>query len=278
MARLSAKIVVKGKITLLSGLHIGGNNMGMEVGGVNATVVRNPVTGEPYIPGSSLKGKIRSLLEQKAGIFDFMTNQVTHGAAQNGKHDIVKMFGNAKSDNDNIPSKIIVRDCRLHDVDKLNMVKTFDLPFTEVKTEVVIDRIRAVATPRQLERVPAGVEFNMEIVLNVWEETPKEIETPAENGNDEHQQPQVLAENEPAAEALMTNDVKHKLSAAEMLNLLFSGFDLLEKDFLGGKGSRGSGQVKIGIENISNGLEIPEEFEHLKYETKYAASIYGYTA
>jgi CRISPR-associated protein Csm3 len=263
MAKLSDKIVVKGKITLLSGLHIGGNNMGMEVGGVNATVIRNPVTGEPYIPGSSLKGKIRSLLEQKAGIFDFMTNQVTHGAAQNGKHSIVKMFGNAKSDDENIPSKIIVRDCRLHGVDKLNKVKTFDLPFTEVKTEVVIDRIRAVATPRQLERVPAGVEFNMEIVLNVWEETKKEPETADENTG---------------AEPVFTNDVKHKLTAQEMLQLLCEGFDLLEKDFLGGKGSRGSGQVKIGIESISGTREIPKGFEHLTYNHTYAASIYGYPA
>lgn len=273
MAKLSEKIVVKGKITLLSGLHIGGNNMGMEVGGVNATVVRNPVTGEPYIPGSSLKGKIRSLLEQRAGIFDFMTNQVTHGAAQDGKHLIVKMFGNAKSDNNNIPSKIIVRDCRLNKFgpgkdpntseDKLSKVKTFDLPFTEVKTEVVIDRIRAVATPRQLERVPAGVEFDMEIVLNVWVETEKEPEATVDNN---------------VTEIEMTSDVKHKLTAEEMLQLLCEGFDLLEKDFLGGKGSRGSGQVKIGIQSISGDKKIPEGYNHLEYKTCYAASIYGYTA
>lgn len=51
MAKLTHKILVDGGVSLLTGLHIGGNNMGMEVGGVNATVIRNPViTGQPYIP------------------------------------------------------------------------------------------------------------------------------------------------------------------------------------------------------------------------------------
>ena len=244
MVKLTHKIVVEGRITLLTGLHIGGNNMGMEVGGVNATVIRNPVTGEPYIPGSSLKGKIRSLLDQREGRFAKL------GSIENGPDDapeqtLVRFFGNVKGSGDNIPSKVLFRDCRMIGADiLLKKVKTFDLPFTEVKTEVAIDRIKSSALPRSLERVPAGIEFNMSVVLNVWEGLP------------------------------------HAIPEEDLLKLLFDGFQLLEKDYLGGKGSRGSGQVKIGIRNITKvekddlNKQIPAL---LKYSSAYAAAIYGYT-
>jgi len=61
---LVKKILIEGKITAKTGLHIGGTNVGLSIGGADATVVRNPLTNEPYIPGSSLKGKMRSLLEK----------------------------------------------------------------------------------------------------------------------------------------------------------------------------------------------------------------------
>ena len=218
--------------------------MGMEVGGVNATVIRNPVTGEPYIPGSSLKGKIRSLLEQKDGLMKPMTNQIKNGPEDDPTFIVVKIFGSAKGNDKNIPSKIIFRDCRMEGADiLLKKVKTFDLPFTEVKTEVVIDRVTSSALPRSLERVPAGIEFKMSIVLNVWE------------------------------------DLDHAISENDLVKTLFDGFHLLEKDYLGGKGSRGSGQVKIGIENISKveigdlNTQIPPL---LKYSSAYAAAVYGY--
>lgn len=249
MAKLTHKIVIEGRITLLTGLHIGGNNMGMEVGGVNATVIRNPVTGEPYIPGSSLKGKIRSLLDQREGRFAKL-GSIEFGPDDQPDQKLVQFFGNVKGSGDNIPSKVVFRDCRMVGADVLlKKVKTFDLPYTEVKTEVAIDRIKSSALPRSLERVPAGIEFKMSVVLNVWE------------------------------------DLSHALSEDAMLNLLFDGFKLLEKDYLGGKGSRGSGQVKIGIENIFKKDKITEDQKGdlnakipptLTYSTAYAAAVYGY--
>lgn len=248
MAKLTHKIIVEGRITLLTGLHIGGNNMGMEVGGVNATVIRNPVTGEPYIPGSSLKGKIRSLLEQKEGGPFAKLGGIENGPFDNPDKPLVKLFGNAKGDNNNIPSKVLFRDCRMIGADLLlKKVKTFDLPFTEVKTEVAIDRIKSSALPRSLERVPAGIEFKMSVVLNLWE----------------------------------GDDLKHALPETVLLKLLFDGFHLLEKDYLGGKGSRGSGQVKIGIEQITKvttgdlNSQIPST---LTYSKAYAAAVYSYQA
>jgi CRISPR-associated protein Csm3 len=240
--KLAHKIVLEGKITLLTGLHIGGNSTGMEIGGVNATVLRNPITGQPYIPGSSLKGKIRSLLEQQAGNFSRLSNIINNGPSNDSQVDTVQMFGMVKGTNENIVSRVIFRDCKMHKADLLaKKVKTFDLPFTEVKTEVVIDRITSSAQPRSLERVPAGVEFCLSVVLNIWENSEKDI--------NEH----------------------------DMLEILFNGFNLLEKDYLGGKGSRGSGQVKIGIEKItkdSDGDLNPLIPPSLNYSDEYAAPIY----
>ena len=53
------------KIELLTGLHIGGSSDTFDIGGADSTVIKNPLTNEPYIPGSSIKGKLRSLLTQK---------------------------------------------------------------------------------------------------------------------------------------------------------------------------------------------------------------------
>jgi len=215
---LIKKIFISGEIEAVTGLHIGGSNTAIEIGGVDTSIIRNPFNNEPYIPGSSLKGKIRSLLEQSAGILGRGAGQVKHGPSDDVKHNITKVFGTAKGDETNIPSKIIIRDAGLIDEDDFlkNNNKT-DLPFTEVKTEIMVDRITAVASPRQIERVPAGALFNLDIVVNIW------------TNNDEK------------------ND---EISEADAIRLVFNGMRLLQDDYLGGKGSRGSGQVKIGIKAI----------------------------
>ncbi len=211
MSQLEKKIVVKGKIKTLTGLHIGGSNQTIQIGGIDSSVVRNPITNRPYIPGSSLKGKIRSLLEINEGKFGpGLGSEVKQGPTVDHNLEIVKLFGNAEK-NGTIPSKIIFRDCDIYDPDDkiLNNTHT-DLPYTEAKTEIVVDRITAKATPRQIERVPAGVEFTFEVVINVF-------------NNDEGN--------------------RH-------LDLLIKGMKLLENDYLGGKGSRGSGQIKFKIEEV----------------------------
>ena len=54
---------IKGKIVLKTGLHIGAGSDEIHIGGIDTPVVKDPLKGWPYIPGSSLKGKIRTLLE-----------------------------------------------------------------------------------------------------------------------------------------------------------------------------------------------------------------------
>ncbi len=156
--KLIKKIKISSELEILTGLHIGDSSDNVEIGGVDNPVVRRTMDNVPYIPGSSIKGKIRSLLEQIAG-----------SAEVGGNDEINNLFGFA---NDNKPSKIIVRDAYLCENSRkqLEASEFTDMPFTEIKHENVIERITGKAKhPRQSERVPAGAKFNVEFVINVWE-------------------------------------------------------------------------------------------------------------
>jgi len=196
--KLMKKIVYTGKITLLTGLHIGGSNTAMNIGGPDNFVVRNPISNLPYIPGSSLKGKMRALIE------------IAYGESQDGKPSnnpkskAGALFGVSGDNNNSRPSRLIVRDGELLNSEEI--VNT-DLPFTESKTEVAINRITAKANPRTFERVPAGAEFKLDMVLNIFSDDNEET----------------------------------------LKNTLKTAIKLLEDDYLGGNGSRGYGQVKIEL-------------------------------
>lgn len=195
--KLKKKIIYSGTIETVTGLHIGGTNAALNIGGPDKFVVRNPINNIPYIPGSSLKGKMRALIEMAYGETNGgkPTNNINTKAGA--------LFGVAGDNDKSRPSRIIVRDATL-DVSSCNFENT-DLPYTESKTEVAIDRITAKANPRTFERVPAGAKFDFNIVLNIFE-----------------------GENE--------EELRHTFDKAR---------ELLEDDYLGGQGSRGYGQVKF---------------------------------
>lgn len=200
--KLEKKIIYTGTIELLTGLHIGGTNAALNIGGPDKFVVRNPLTNVPYIPGSSLKGKMRSLVE--------IANGETNGGkpTNNPNSKAGALFGISGDSDNGKPSRLIVRDAEM-DLSNAEMFDNTDLPYTESKTEVAIDRVTSKATPRTFERVPAGAKFKLNMVLNIFE-----------------------GENE--------NDLKNTLNQA---------IKLLEDDYLGGHGSRGYGQVKIHLMN-----------------------------
>ena len=214
--KLTKKIVYTGTITLKTGLHIGGTNAALNIGGPDKFVVRNPVNNIPYIPGSSLKGKMRALIEIKTPCVAPPDNRGFIGASKDPNSRSGYLFG-VSADNENRESKryasrLIVRDAELIVKDEsLGIGEDFfsntDLPFTESKTEVAIDRVTAKANPRTFERVPAGAKFRLNMVLNVFE-----------------------------------NDNEKQLK--ETLN---QAIQLLHDDYLGGHGSRGYGQVQIDI-------------------------------
>lgn len=213
---MTKKIFIQGKLVAKTGLHIGGSSLGLSIGNTENTVVRNPFNNEPYVPGSSIRGKMRSLLERLAGEFTKMEgSEINHGPlTTKPDHPICKVFGvpaEQAQKHDAPPSRLIVRDGNLLNAKDLEKAHETDMPFTEVKTEVVIDRITSAAMPRQLERVPAGATFGLNMVLNVWQD-----------------------DNE-----------------KEMLDLIFRGLVLMQNDYLGGHGSRGSGQVKVEVEALT---------------------------
>jgi CRISPR-associated protein Csm3 len=165
MNKLVKKIKINTTIELITGLHIGGSGDNVEIGGIDNPVIKLATRGnEPYIPGSSLKGKMRCLLEQAAGASMVGMNK-----------DVNNLFGITESKalkTDNQPSKLIVRDAFLSKESKVALLEcdNLDMPYTENKWENVIDRTKGVAEhPRQSERVPAGAVFNAEFILNIWD-------------------------------------------------------------------------------------------------------------
>ena len=190
----------------------------LAIGNVDLPVIRDARTNRPYIPGSSLKGKMRSLAEKLTGapqnrsIGRDVNIHVAEDSAQYGKYWVNPVFGVPGEVKFDVPApnRLIVRDVPLtpESEQELLAAKT-DLPFTEVKWEAAIDRVTSAAVPRQIERVPAGAVFGpMELVFSVF-----------------------LKED------------------AALFDHMITSLQLVEDDYLGGQGSRGSG--KVTFRNLS---------------------------
>jgi len=166
MEQLVKKIKINTSITLITGLHIGGNSENVEIGGIDNPVIKLASKDDmPYIPGSSLKGKMRCLLEQVYRAPHVGLNQ-----------EVNNLFGFSGTKQ---PSKIIVRDAMLTDDSKKMLLAcdNLDMPYTENKIENTIDRIEGATVKggiRTTERVPAGAEFNAEFIINIWDDDKEE--------------------------------------------------------------------------------------------------------
>ncbi|RIK62288.1 MAG: type III-A CRISPR-associated RAMP protein Csm3 [Planctomycetota bacterium] len=146
-----AHYVIKGEIELLSGMRIGGSDDILQIGGTDLTCIKDPVTGRPYIPGSSLKGKMRSSLEKHLGK---VNGREPCGCAREDC-PVCRVFGPHRNTNHQLgPTRIIVRDAPLISVE-------FAI---ENKTESVNRRDTGAAEhPRTVERVAPGARFRFEI-------------------------------------------------------------------------------------------------------------------
>jgi CRISPR-associated protein Csm3 len=226
--KLEKIVEIKGHIEVLTGLHIGAGDLEMRIGGVDNPIIKTARSEQPYIPGSSLKGKIRSLLEWRSGAVQAKPlskgnlDAVKGTASEAAVLAVVQLFGvsgdNNMSESDAMaigPTRVSFQDAMLDEPTGSN------LPVTEVKSENMIDRIRGVAEhPRQTERVPAGVKFHFRVTVKVLERD------------------------------------------TDLLATLKVGMRLLELDSLGGKGSRGYGKVKfVGL--TQDGVDIQAAFEAL---------------
>lgn len=174
--KLEKMRTIKGKIRILTGLHIGASKENIEIGGVDNPIIKDPLPGSqaPYIPGSSLKGKLRSLTEVKEGRFTPDGKPCDCGRKE---CSVCAVFGTSAANRpeDLGPTRIVVRDAHLSS-EWSERFKKGDLPM-EIKYENAINRITGVANPRPLERVPAGVEFDLNIVFKVFEGDPDDYFT-----------------------------------------------------------------------------------------------------
>jgi CRISPR-associated protein Csm3 len=206
--KLNKYVAVEGTLTCKSGLRVGGSKDDMEIGGMDNPVIRHPLTKLPYIPGSSLKGKLRALLEYKMGKYG-NDGEPCGCAAEDCL--VCRIFGPHKKARHNLgPSRIIVRDATMKRewIGKLEALREEGLLYAEVKSENWIDRRTGVAGQgglRTQERVPAGTEFDFNISVRIF------------NGDDEK----------------------------KMLDFIKQGLNMLEQDTLGGSGSRGYGWVEL---------------------------------
>ena len=182
------KVFIEGQIECLTGLHIGAGKETLEIGGLDMPVVRDPITREPYIPGSSIKGKMRSLLERlefamnggRLNTREYFSKKcadgVFHHECNDEKCPVCRLYGASKGNsvNNNRPARLYVYDAHLSNKDKLEAIDT-GLYLTELKFENTLDRITSAASPRQIERVPRGAKFALTMVYNQDSERSSEL-------------------------------------------------------------------------------------------------------
>jgi CRISPR-associated protein Csm3 len=222
--KLVGKLILEGELHCDTGLHVGAGKGSLEIGGSDNPVVKDAF-GRPYVPGSSLRGKIRALLEQSSGLA--VPSELVYLSRRKGQEvrihqsdrpddEICLLFGRNPGRMERVagealdstqasPARLAVYDAPL-DIDSitLQMRENLDDELTEVKSENAIDRITSQANPRTLERVPAGARFRVRLVMDV----------------------------------LCDED-------APLFLRVLEGLRLLEDDTLGGGGSRGSGRVRF---------------------------------
>src|SRR6202142_1081649 len=222
---LIGKLIFEGELHCVTGLHVGAGKGSLEIGGADDPVVKDSL-GRPYIPGSSLRGRIRALLEQTAGMA--VPSELVYLSKRKGQEvrvhqsdrpddEICLLFGRNPGRMERVsgealetttatPARFTAYDAPL-DPESITtqMRENLDDELTEVKSENAIDRITSQANPRTLERVPAGARFRTRLVMDV------------------------LCEED-----------------APLFLRVLEGLRLLEDDSLGGGGSRGSGRVRLG--------------------------------
>ena len=225
---LFGRIFVRGKIKAITGLHIGGSPTALAIGTVDNPVIRDTLTGRPYIPGSSVRGKMRSLWEKMTGVpqnWPIGKGVKIHVCEKQKQYDecpVCQIYGVPGQLEASFPTRLVVRDAFLSEEseEELRVRAKTDLPYTEVKWEAAIDRVTSAAVPRQMERVPAGAVFDgFELVFSVYEE----------------------------------GDLERFIN-------VFEAMQLLEDDYLGGQGSRGSG--KILFQDLSVSCRARNDYGH----------------
>ncbi|OQX02500.1 MAG: type III-A CRISPR-associated RAMP protein Csm3 [Desulfobacteraceae bacterium IS3] len=242
------KYIIEADLRLLTALHIGGTQESFEIGGMDNPVIKDQMTDIPYIPGSSLKGKMRSLLEWEHGFVEIEEIKEDgkikgyKGKPTTKPNEVGIVFGIPAQEHkgEEIPGPTRLTVCDAYpDEKQKNEWETYmgEGIYTELKTENTIDRLTSSANPRPMERVPAGSVFKTKFIFDVY------------------------------CNNLNGDNSKDKKDDFDRLKVLFEGMLLLEDSALGGGGSRGSGRVKfenIKIEARHKGYYLGTNEETLK--------------
>ena len=159
-----AKIEITGEIEVVSGLHIGASDAFAAIGAIDSPVIRDVYSDFPMIPGSSLKGKIRSLLSKA-----YPNPNVIEKTADDDSDNILRLFGCAKKDK--LKNSRLIFSDMVMDKDNWEKLKKLGLQSqTEAKFENTISRMTSEANPRQIERVVRGATFPLQLIYNVENE------------------------------------------------------------------------------------------------------------
>ena len=160
---LRGKLIIQGDLLVKTGMHIGGGSDYAPIGSVDSPFVRDPLTQEPIVSGSSLKGKIRTLLAR------YRSKKYIVDDIKDDDEVIKRLFGDTSFQ---IISRLQFQDLFVSEESKLlfESIET-DTYMGEVKFENKINRLDGTANPRQIERVPAGTKFVFQLVYTVIDET-----------------------------------------------------------------------------------------------------------
>ncbi len=210
------KIEITGDILVKTGLHIGNPDGFSAIGTVDSPVSRDSLTGLPLIPGSSLKGKMRSLLARS-----LQESPISSGNMDDDPEKILQLFGSQSK-----KGRLLFSDSILSNLEEMKSKGAQQA--TEVKYENTINRLTAVANPRQIERVIHGAVFPLSLMYEFAYSVPAD-----------------------------KDEILDPTSMMDDFTLLGEGFQLLEMDYLGGHGSRGYGRVSF--EKLSLKVVFPKQ-------------------
>lgn len=203
---MAGKLLIQCDLVTITGMHIGGSDTFSAIGAIDSPVVRDAYTGRPIVPGSSLKGKLRSLLARS------LTQDIENMPDFNHDDERIKrLFGSSTPVHS---ARAQFADCYITNYEEMKHVG-----LTEAKAENAIDRGTSIANPRQIERVIPGVTFGVRITYNVENET----------------------------------------QTREDLEFLAKGMKILQMDYLGGHGSRGSGRVSFRNFHVTDAEQNEQE-------------------
>ncbi|MDO4666316.1 MAG: type III-A CRISPR-associated RAMP protein Csm3 [Streptococcus sp.] len=159
------KVKISATIRLETGLHIGTSNAFAAIGATDSPVIKDPITHFPIIPGSSIKGKMRTLLAR-------VYNTTIDKLLEDDGDILSRLFGN-HNDKKYKMGRLIFRDSFL--INALELDKKGARSYTEIKFENTIDRITAKATPRQIERMIRDSQFSFEMIYEIADIPEEEI-------------------------------------------------------------------------------------------------------